>query len=484
MMDQTSDILKLRDKTIKGIKITLLAFILIKASAFISQIILVRVLAPEVFGLMAFCLVVVGFLGNSINFRMHDAIIQAKENEKGMLDVSFTVQFFMSVILMMVFLIFSQKISIAFDRPGMAIYLSALSFRILTPALVMPQALLHRKLDYKSIKIPEITESLVDSLVSVILAIMGFGIWSLIWGALSGWLVSVIIILILAGGVPKFSFDLSLLKRTLKFSLPLYIAFFLNWIFWNGDDFIIGRLLGDKTLGYYWAAFYLAHQLIDLRYILSTVSFPVFARLKEDKEHLAKVFEEFTKSTAFIFFLIAALFIPLARPALSLIFGEKWIPATIPFMIFIALVSLRATLGYASEFLMGVAETGYMLFLSLLQVSILILVGPIATLKLGIIGMAITILSAMALSWVFLIIYVKRIISISYIRILWKAVFIAFTVGLIAFYLSHLISSLISFILVIIGCVILYIALFILLDKLFMKRLGSYILVRSNRPDY
>lgn len=476
MIEHPLNISQLKEKTIKGIKITSLAFLIVKISALIRQIILARILGPDDFGLMAFCLVVVGFLANSINFRIHDAVIQTAENEKDTLNVGFTVQFFMAIALVAVILIFSGKISHILNRPLMAIYLRVLSFRILAPAFILPQALLHRKFDYRSIRIPEVAESLVNSLVSVSLAIAGFGIWSLIWGVMSGWLVSVIIILIFAGGFPKICFDFVLLKKILKFGLPLYLAFFLNWIFWNGDDFIVGKLLGDKSLGYYWIAFYLAHHLIDLRYILSSISFPVFARLKNNKGQLARIFTEFTKSTAFIFFLISALFIPLARPTLALIFGEKWIPATIPFMIFIGLVSIRSIFGYSGEFLMSVARTRYMLIVSLLQVSVLLTLGPLATLRFGITGMAITILLATSLIMICLLIYVKKIIAVSYIRMLWKTVLIAFVVGLIAFLLNPLIINLVSLILVMISCAILYVFLFIILDKLYMKRLKSYLL--------
>lgn len=477
MTTQSLNILQIKEKAIDGVKISSVAFFVIKVFALTRQVILARLLTPQDFGLMAFCLVTIGFLANLINFRIHEAVIQAKENEKNILSSGFTFHFFMALVLIALILFFSQKISILLNKPQMVIYLRVLSLRVLVPVFILPQTLLYRKLDYKFIKIPEIIESIVNSLVSISLAIAGFGIWSLIWGLMAGWISSVIIILVLAKGFPKFCFNILLLKRILKFGWPLYLGFFVNWIFWNADDFMVGSLLGDKSLGYYWIAFYLAHHLIDLRYILSKISFPVFAKLKDAKVELTQSFIEFSKVTAFIFFLIAALFIPLAHPTLTFIFGPKWIPAMVPFMIFIALVSLRAVFAYGGELLISVAKTKYALLFSIIQVSVLLIFGPFAALRFGIKGMAVVILLAMSLNWILLVNYVKRIIDINYIKVLRKAIFIAFIVAGAAFLLKIFIFNLITLILVMFVCSLLYVSLFMLLEKLFMKRLKSYFFI-------
>ena len=468
--------LNLKQKAIKGVKITAAAFVLIKTAALIRHIVLARILAPEDFGLIAFCLVVVGLLENLSNLRIHDAVIQTGDNEQDMLRAGFIPQLLLSAVFVCAVLILSQKISYALGRPSMRVYLNLLALRILTPAVILPQALLHREFKYKSIKIPEISEALVNTAVSIILAVKGFGIWSLAWGIISGWLVWALLILLIARGWPGIHFKPAPLKKALSFGAPLYLTCILVWGFWNMDDFIVGSVLGNQALGFYWLAFYLAHHLIDLRFILSKVSFPVFSRLQGNRPKQSEALSELTKTSAFIFLLIAALLIPLAHPALGLVFGSKWIPAAVPFMIFIAIVSLRSVFEHGSELLLGAAKTRYILAVSLLQFVVLLVLGPAATSRLGISGMALTIFLAVALSIAALLNYVRRIIAISYIRILWRPFVIAACVSLVAFLARGFAGSIIGLSTVLIACSALYFVLFMAAERLFMHRFKSYFL--------
>ncbi len=97
----------------------------------------------------------------------------------------------------------------------------------------------------------------------------------------------------------------------------------------NCDNFVVGKLLGSTSLGYYNLAYQLTMALTTiLQQAIGQVGISAFAQLEDDQQQenaLVKVVEQ----TAFLVApLYALFFLVIDQQTITLMFGAKWVPVS------------------------------------------------------------------------------------------------------------------------------------------------------------
>jgi O-antigen/teichoic acid export membrane protein len=189
-MEQVTPIIDDKDiakETIKGTFWNYLSFVSGKLLNFVSTLILARLLVPEQFGLVAYCTIAVQYL-DIINTSGIDSALIARKDK---IEESANSAFVANIILGMV------SFGAAWvAAPGIALFFKADEitplFRLLAVVLpitsfgLVPYTMLLRGLRFQTKLIPDFFSSLVKGLVSIVLALLGFGPWSLVWGQICG----------------------------------------------------------------------------------------------------------------------------------------------------------------------------------------------------------------------------------------------------------------------------------------------------------
>jgi O-antigen/teichoic acid export membrane protein len=140
------------------------------------------------------------------------------------------------------------------------------------------------------------------------------------------------IMLVIMGKVRlSLELDVPFLMRLLKRSLPLFGAIAMTTIYTNADTLIIGRMLGPEAVGFYQGAykFLFVFQSVNL---LNTAFFPQLSIYVKSGNHLAlrRLHRGITLFTICILLPAALMAILLATPIITLIYGEKMLPAIEP----------------------------------------------------------------------------------------------------------------------------------------------------------
>ena len=154
--------------------------------AFLFGIVLARLLAPEDFGVLLTIQVFTGLAGFVAGGGMGQALVRAKEATQQDYDIVFTLQLGIGCLIYAGFFFAAPWFAKWYDN---ALYtdllrISALSFHLPPtgqPAgqhAVPEDALSRRK------PIVGITSLLVSSTTSILMAWLGYGVWSLIWGGI------------------------------------------------------------------------------------------------------------------------------------------------------------------------------------------------------------------------------------------------------------------------------------------------------------
>lgn len=299
---------------------------------FIVIVILARLLLPEDFGTVGLAVIFTGFINTINELGMSAAIIQRKNLNETHLSTSFWSSLGMGLILCILTILASPFVAAFFQKDLLKPILLVSSVGFIIGSLrVVHKATLEKSINFKKITIVDIISSFVSGLVSIVLAIYGQGVWSLIFGTLSGNLTSTILYWNINKWRPSFIFSRTHFKELFSFGGYTMFSRLFNFFAFNMDSIVIGKLLGTVLLGYY----SIAYQLVTFPFqrvsiIVMRVTFPAFSKIQGNNEILRKAYLEVVKYTSLITFPMLAGMFAVAPEFVTVLYGEKWAPMIIP----------------------------------------------------------------------------------------------------------------------------------------------------------
>ena len=198
-----------------------------------------------------------------------------------------------------------------------------------------------RDLRFKEIALINFWSGISRVLIVFILALMGFGYWSLVVGMVYVKLFITIAVLIV-NGIPSagFGFDMRVVKKIIRFGSSATGANILFVIFSTADEVLIGKFLGVQVLGYYTMAFYLMDMpLMKFNEIVKPVLESYFSKIRDNSEKLKTTFLNVTKAALWLIFPVLIGIALVANELVPVVFGEKWTPMVVP-LIFLSAAGL------------------------------------------------------------------------------------------------------------------------------------------------
>lgn len=364
----------LAKKTIRGLSWTYAAHYSGKLLVFISTVILARLLLKEDFGVAGYAVVVIGFLDVFNDLGIGPALIYYPDDPKA-LDTAFWLGLGISIVLFGLTWFVAPLVGVFFneERAVSVVRVLALTFPI-TALSNVQETLLRKELAFKRKFIPDIIRSLCKGLLSVGLALMGFGFWSLVIGQVGGTAISVLSYWFAVSWRPSFSFARHLARSLLSYGIGIVAINILGVVLMNIDYIFVGRFLGPEALGSYMLAFRIP-ELIILQLcgiVAARVLFPMYTAIRNDPQATNKAFLSATQYVALITIPLGLGMALVAEPLVLTVFGNKWIDA-VPIMRAIAIYALFLSLGYnVGDIYKAQGHTIVLTKLSLLRALILI----------------------------------------------------------------------------------------------------------------
>ncbi|MEU0881553.1 lipopolysaccharide biosynthesis protein [Lentzea sp. NPDC005914] len=358
----------------KGVRWSFASTLLSRLANLISGIILARVLTPNDYGLFAVATVALVFLINFNDLGLEQVLVRWPGDVSRIAPTAVTVIFGSSCALFAVFFTGAGVFSRSLGAPEATSLVQVLSFAILiNGALAVPSAMLTRSFRQDLRTYADLTGFVVTTGLTLVLALTGFGVWSLVWGRLAGNLINGLLHLFFTPVRYKPAFDPKVAGELLKDGLPLAGATILAVAMVQVDNIVIGRLLGPETLGLYVLAFNLSSWPVTLLSIpVARVSVPAFARLQHD---LASLRIAFARSMGLLMAAavpICGLLALMAGPAIRVLYGDKWSAASTALMFLAVLGLARVALQLCFDVLIAVGNARQTLALQALWVAVLV----------------------------------------------------------------------------------------------------------------
>jgi teichuronic acid exporter len=189
---------------------------------------------------------------------------------------------------------------------------------------------LTKRIDFKLQTKISVAASIVSGAVGIILALSGFGVWSLAVRQITQRVINTGLLWLWNRWLPLLVFSRTSFKELFSFGYKLLISGLIDTLYRNIYLLIIGKYFSAQELGYYTRA----HQFKSLpsqniTNIIGRVSYPVLSQMQDDKAALKRNYQKLIKSVMFITFVLMMGMAAVAEPMVITLIGEQWRPCII-----------------------------------------------------------------------------------------------------------------------------------------------------------
>lgn len=334
--------------------------------------VLARLLTPEDFGVVAVAAMILT-LGNSLL----EGLIDVPTIREDFLDRSGLANLLWVGVVLMSGLCFitwltAPILAVLLNSPQQAEVLRVLCFGLLLqPFIAASHALLHRQHRFGVSAIFMPISGGVYVLSAIGLALMGFGVWSLIFGQIIN-LVFTALGLGLLSGIPLLPLTRLRLRAALRLGGVGLITRLLAWIYTNIDTLFASASLGAAATGVYSRAYNLTTQMKSpFEALEQTIRQAFVAQRNVDNASASRATLDGLRLLVLVAAIPSAMLIILREPIVAILLGRQWGDVMLPLSILAASLPARVARLYLDGFSYARGSMRHMLVRNILIVTLL-----------------------------------------------------------------------------------------------------------------
>lgn len=412
---------------------------------FVTNMVLARLLEPEDFGCVAIILVFVSFADILVDSGLSSALIQKKEVNKQDVSTVFSTNLLISIFLFIALFITAPTIGRVVGVHNLALYLRVESIAVLIRAFYCIQAAsLNKKLQFGSLAKIGVVSAAISASISIIMAALGCGVWSLV----AKNLILHLTMCLLYRHASKESYQLGFYKKNFKelfgFGWAVALTSFFDILYSNIVSFLIGKRYSVKDLGYYNQAYSLQQiPVYSISMVITQVLFPFMSKMQDDTTRVLNNTRRVLIATTFFTFPLLIYLFFFAKPVIVLLYSSKWVSSAGYFQILCIGGLVNSIIHIYRNVLKSVGETN-VLFFTQVVVTVIGLVGVVCFLHFNIKTLVIWIVGTSYINWLLISFVTGRKIGYSMwmqVKDLFINVLFSVVAGLVAYQIGLLISN-------------------------------------------
>lgn len=316
----------LKDKTVKGTIWSGIDNVAQFGVTFIVSIVLARLLTPDDYGLIGIITIFTAVCTTLINGGFSTALIRKKNATDDDYNTAFIVNFGASLLLYVVIYLCSPFIADFFHRQELVSLTQVSSLGMIIGALgLVQQTRLTKRIDFKTQTKITIVASVASGIVGIAMALMGFGVWSLVAQSLASQGLRTILLWVANKWLPKFRFSLESFHELFGFGWKMMLSGLLDTIWKELFQVVVGKFYSPATLGQYTRSKQFSSLFSsNLTAVIQRVTFPVLSNIQDEENRMVLAYRRIIKVTMFIT-AISMLFLgAISEPLLYCLIGAKW----------------------------------------------------------------------------------------------------------------------------------------------------------------
>ena len=326
----------------------------------VITILVIRILSPVDYGLMALAMAMIGFLSLFEEIGLGSAIVQRVQLHRRLLEQIFGLLLLLDLTLYACVWLGAPFAATFFAVPELTPIMRAAGLLLVINAFgTLPDAMLNRRMDFRGKSIALFASMVAGSVLTLVLALDGRGVWALVSGSL---FMAVVRVLMLQGFARVWyrpRFGIAGVGAAARFGGFITVDRLLTYIYSQGDALIIGKLLGDAILGFYSVGMHLASlPMQKLAALLNEIGFSAFSRLQSEPEELPRQFLKAVRVLALLAFPVFFGISSVAPEIVEIFLGDKWAGAVLPIQVLSLVVPVRFLNLVLPSSLYGIGRAG------------------------------------------------------------------------------------------------------------------------------
>jgi lipopolysaccharide exporter len=318
------------------------SFALIRGMQFLAQIVLARLLTREDFGVWSMVLIVTTLSTLFKDSALANVLVQRGLEDKKLVNAVYSLTINISIGMFLLQAAAGYPLSRYFAEPILfpLIACAALVFLIGAGA-GSHGAILSRQMQFRKLAIAELGAGLARNTVTIVGAVLGYGVWAFVAGEIAMELVGSSLKRWYSGY--RFTYHLQpddtavrAVRSYISSMLGINLAVYANT---SSDNFIIGKVLGSNVLGGYNLAYQLAMLPNFALSQLNRVNFSVLSQRDRPGQQIYMV--RLLKLYAFLAAPLYGVLFLAAPWGIPLVYGTKWMDAVPLFQIILIFAYAR-----------------------------------------------------------------------------------------------------------------------------------------------
>ncbi len=369
-----------------------LSTVLVYILSLLARLLLMAIIAREDFGLIATANLALDALVLFQEMGFGSALIYRKAEVEEAADTAFYLLLLTGVVTYAAAFFSAPAIAHIASKPDPRIVpvIRVLSLSILLAAFArVPVVMLSREMDFRRKAVTDVVPTLTNVVVSVLLALAGWGVWSLVYGRLASTLMRVVVSWWVTGWRPHLLFVPRIAGELFAYGKHIFQSQVLIFLITNIDDFFVIHLLGYWEEGAYDAAYRLSN--LPTTFITKTagqVMFPAMARLREDKAEFRRVFFRSTHYIALASIPLSFGLILLAPSLMGMVGPKKWADAVLPMQLLVVYGMMRSIAANMGSVFKGGGKPQWLTYIALWRLATMAAFLYPATSRYGIVGVS------------------------------------------------------------------------------------------------
>lgn len=223
---------------------------------------------------------------------------------------------------------------------------------------VIQNTIMVREFRFAQLSTITFASSLISGIIAIVMALTGFGIWSLVGQRVSMMAAKAAMLWWKSNWRPRSATKASSLREMAPYSLRLMTTDIINALYNNIAQLFIGNIYSGSVLGY----FNQAQKLKDMpvnstMQSVQSVTFPALSKIGDNDVKFTESYRRVVMLTAFIMFPIMAGLIATAEDIYTLLLKPRWHPA-IPYFRILCIVGFFYPIAVVAYNILKVKSNG------------------------------------------------------------------------------------------------------------------------------
>ena len=381
---------------------------------------LARLLSPTEVGYFAAGSVVTSFMSNFVEGGLRAGLIHREDRIEDAAEIVFRATLVTGLMMSLFALSSAPVISVLFDSRTAGVVAASMAGGILLFSLTnVPEALLQREFSVKRRLIVGPAVAFTFAVVSVTLAALGLGVWSLVIGTYASSTVWVGTLWWLCDWRPsRGKTDFKLYREMVRYGLPMAISLFADHSVKSVQAIVTGRFLSVNSLGLFRYSERMAQIPVGAIVEVGANSlFPAYSRISSDPTRFRRAYLHALGLVVVVAAAISGLLLAVGVPLVVIVLGDEWRGAGLA-LVAMAGLGVGTAISTSAEAIKGAGRTTLLNWVTLVETILGIgLVVALAPLW-GLVGVGLSISLTSLVSGIMLLTMARKIVDVHWRSVL------------------------------------------------------------------